>query len=338
MTLTELLAQKPVLLADGATGTNLFDMGLTSGDAPDLWNIDKPDNVRRLHQGFIDAGSDIILTNTFGANARRLMLHGDQERAFEINKAGAEIAREMADAAGRPVVVAGSVGPTGDLFAPLGELTAADATEVFVTQMEGLKAGGADLAWIETMSAKEEMLAAAEAAQRVGLPYVITASFDTAGRTMMGLQPAEFASEMMTGDGISDSERPVAVGGNCGVGASDTLLAILSMTEAAPDAIIVCKANAGIPVVKGENVEYSGSPALMADYAGLAIDAGARIIGGCCGTRPDHLKAMRAVIDAHEKGNRPTLEAIEAACGPLANPPGDANAEKPVRRGRRRRA
>src|SRR6056297_1641906 len=129
LTLTELLAQKPVLLADGATGTNLFDMGLTSGDAPDLWNIDKPDNVRRLHQGFIDAGSDIILTNTFGANARRLMLHGDQERAFEINKAGAEIAREMADAAGRPVVVAGSVGPTGDLFAPLGELTAADATE-----------------------------------------------------------------------------------------------------------------------------------------------------------------------------------------------------------------
>lgn len=338
MTLAELLAERPVLLADGATGTNLFDMGLTSGDAPDMWNLEKPDNIRKLHQSFVDAGSDIILTNTFGSNARRLMLHKAEDQAYELNKAGAELAREIADAAGRPVVVAGSVGPTGDLFAPLGELTAEAAVDVFAVQMEGLKAGGADVAWIETMSASEEMQAAATAARNVGLPYVITASFDTAGRTMMGIKPATFASEMMSGPEINDDERPTAVGGNCGVGASDTLLAILSMTEAEPDAVIVCKANAGIPVVKGEHVHYSGSPELMADYAGLAINAGARIIGGCCGTKPEHLMAMRAAIDAHIQGDRPSLDEIVAACGPLANPPTDKSDNPPPRKGRRRRA
>jgi len=326
-----------VLLADGATGTNLFDMGLTSGDAPDMWNLEKPDNIRKLHQGFVDAGSDIILTNTFGSNSRRLMLHNAQDQAFELNKIGAQIAREIADAAGRPIVVAGSVGPTGDLFAPLGELTAEAAIEVFVTQMEGLKAGGANVAWIETMSAHEEMLAAAEAACRVGLPYVITASFDTAGRTMMGIQPSQFASQLISGPDIADDQRPVAVGGNCGVGASDTLLAILNMTEAEPEAVIVCKANAGIPVVKGEHVHYSGSAELMGQYAGLAIDAGARIIGGCCGTKPEHLRAMRAAIDAHQAGARPTLEQITEVCGPLASPPSANAGNPPARKGRRRR-
>lgn len=338
MTLAELLADRPVLLADGATGTNLFDMGLTSGDAPDLWNLEKPDNVRKLHRGFVDAGSDIILTNTFGANARRLMLHKAEDQAFTINKAGAELAREVADGAGRPVIVAGSVGPTGDLFVPLGELTPEMAVEVFAVQMQGLKAGGADVAWIETMSAREEMLAAAMAARNVGLPYVITASFDTAGRTMMGIKPAGFVTDMMAGEELGDGQRPTAVGGNCGVGASDTLLAILNMSEADPDAVIVCKANAGVPEVKGEHVHYSGSPALMARYAGLAIDAGARIIGGCCGTKPEHLRAMRAAIDNHEKGGRPSLDDIVAACGPLANPPSAAGEEAPARRKRRRRA
>jgi 5-methyltetrahydrofolate--homocysteine methyltransferase len=336
LTLAELLAQKPILLADGATGTNLFDMGLTSGDAPDMWNLEIPDNIRKLHRSFVDAGSDIILTNTFGSNARRLMLHNAQDQVFELNKAGAELAREVADSAGRPIVVAGSVGPTGDLFEPLGELTFDAAVEVFVDQMKGLKAGGVDIAWIETMSAHEEMLAAAEAARRVGLPYVITASFDTAGRTMMGIQPAKFAHDLISGPDL-EGGRPTAVGGNCGVGASDTLNAILMMTEAEPDAVIICKANAGIPVVHGDHVHYSGSPELMAEYAGLAIDAGARIIGGCCGTKPDHLKAMRAAIDTHEKGPRPSLDDIVAACGPLASPPSNAAGAQPARKGRRRR-
>ncbi len=338
MTLAELLAERPVLLADGATGTNLFDMGLTSGDAPELWNAEKPDTIRALHRGFVEAGSDIILTNTFGCNARRLMLHKAEGRVFELNKLGAELAREVADAAGRPVIVAGSVGPTGDLFVPLGELTFDVAVRVFAEQMEGLKAGGADVIWIETMSAAEEMRAAAEAARQVAMPYVVTASFDTAGRTMMGITPGQFANDTTESDGV----KPLAVGGNCGVGASDTLNAILQMTAANPDAVIVCKANAGIPVVHGDHVHYSGSPELMAEYAKLAIDAGARIVGGCCGTRPEHLKAMRAAIDGHEKGARPTLEAIEAACGKLVSPPSevsgrDASGAGSGRRSRRRR-
>lgn len=334
--LAQLLAERGVLLADGATGTNLFEMGLTSGDAPELWNVEKPDNIRRLHQGFVDAGADIILTNTFGCNARRLMLHKAQDRVFELNKAGAEIAGEVARKAGRPVVVAGSVGPTGDLFAPLGELTYEQAVEVFVQQMEGLKAGGADVAWIETMSAREEMLAAAEAARRVGLPYVITASFDTAGRTMMGLTPAGLAVDLVGSDDIPEGSRPLAIGGNCGVGASDTLVAVMAMADACPGAVVVCKANAGIPVVHGEHVHYSGSPELMADYAKLAIDAGARIIGGCCGNSTEHVAAMRKAIDGHRKGARPTLEQIVEACGELVSPPADTG-EQPQRRARRRK-
>jgi methionine synthase I (cobalamin-dependent) len=194
--LATLLASGKTLLADGATGTNLFAMGLTSGDAPELWNIEHPERVRALHQGFVDAGSDIILTNSFGGNARRLMLHGMQDRVREINRLAAQHARAVADKAGRPVVVAGSVGPTGDLFEPLGVLTEAMAIEVFAEQIAGLKEGGADVAWIETMSSLEEIKAAALAAIQVGMPYTFTASFDTAGRTMMGITPAalvEFA-------------------------------------------------------------------------------------------------------------------------------------------------
>src|SRR6185369_10893304 len=178
--LADLLAEKPVLLADGATGTNLFEMGLMSGDPPEIWNIDHPDRIEALHQSFVDAGADIVLTNSFGGNRRRLALHKLDGRVKELNALAAQNARAVADGAGRPVVVAGSVGPTGDLFEPLGPLTEADAVEIFAEQIEGLKAGGADVAWIETMSAPEEMRAAAKAAAKVGMPYTVTASFDTA--------------------------------------------------------------------------------------------------------------------------------------------------------------
>src|SRR5258705_2243215 len=151
--LEHLLTSRPWLLADGATGTNLFDMGLTSGDAPELWNVEQPDRIRRLHQMFVDAGADIILTNTFGCNGRRLMLHKAEARARELNAAAARLARQVADGASRPVVVGGSVGPTGDLLAPLGPLTEDEAVAIFAEQIEGVKGGGADVAWIETMSA-----------------------------------------------------------------------------------------------------------------------------------------------------------------------------------------
>jgi len=329
-----LLAEKGVLLADGATGTNLFAMGLEAGEAPELWNEAHPERVAALHRGFIDAGADIILTNSFGGTRHRLKLHHAQDRVHALNRKAAEIARSVADQAGRKVIVAGSVGPTGELLQPLGALTYEEAVDAFAEQIEGLKAGGAEVAWIETMSAPDEIRAAAEAAIRVGLPYTYTGSFDTAGRTMMGLAPKDIHG---VADGLGDA--PAAVGANCGVGASDTLAALLDMSGAKPEATIVVKGNCGIPEFRGTEIHYSGTPELMADYARLAVDAGARIVGGCCGTSFAHLKAMRDALDAHRKAQRPTVEEIVARIGPLRNKQanqsgGDAAARRERRRER----
>jgi len=331
MRLTDLLAQKPVLLADGATGTNLFEMGLMSGDPPEIWNLEHPDRILALHQSFVDAGADIILTNSFGGNRRRLALHKLDGRVKELNAIAARNARMVADGAGRPVVVAGSVGPTGDLFAPLGPMTEDEAVDVFFEQIEGLKEGGIDVVWIETMSAAEEMRAAAKAAVKAGMPYTVTASFDTAGKTMMGIPPASMTS--VAGD---IDPNPVAVGANCGVGASDLLVSVLQMTEANPGAIVIAKANAGIPQFHGDHIHYSGTPELMADYARLAIDAGARIIGGCCGTSPTHLAAMRQAIDSHTRADRPDTAKVIAEIGPLVAPARVAGGDDETRRARRR--
>jgi 5-methyltetrahydrofolate--homocysteine methyltransferase len=325
-----LLATGRPLLADGATGTNLFAMGLTSGESPELWNETERDKVFSLHRRFVEAGADIILTNSFGANRRRLMLHGLESRVRDLNRRAAEIAREAAERAGNCAVVAGSVGPTGDLLAPLGPLSEAEAVEVFIEQIEGLKEGGADVAWIETMSAPDEMSAAAKAAAAVGMPYTVTASFDTAGKTMMGLAPDALADLM---EGFAPP--PLAFGANCGVGASDLLVSILAITEKRPDAIIIAKANAGIPQWHGAHIHYSGTPALMADYARLAVGSGARVVGGCCGTSPDHLAAMRRALDDRREGARPSEAEIVAALGPLASPPAKAHAGRERERRRR---
>jgi 5-methyltetrahydrofolate--homocysteine methyltransferase len=325
--LETLLAQGRPLLADGATGTNLFEMGLASGETPELWNVNHPDRILALHQSFVDAGADIILTNSFGGNRRRLMLHKLEGRTRELNRIAAEIARSAADRAGRPVVVAGSVGPTGDLLAPLGPLTEDEAFEVFVEQIEGLKEGGADVVWIETMSAPDEIRAAARAAGSLAMPYTVTASFDTAGKTMMGVAPTALAS--LT-DGFDP--KPLAFGANCGVGASDLVMSILAMTAARPDAIVIAKANAGIPQWHGAHIHYSGTPELMADYAGLAVDSGARIVGGCCGSTPAHLAAMRRAIDNHAARARPEQDQIIAALGPLVAPPATTQGQPRSRR------
>ena len=326
--LTDLLSSHRVLLADGATGTNYFLAGLTSGEPPEFWTVDRPEEVVRLHQGFVDAGADIILTNTFGCNPHRLKLHQAQDRTYELAKGAAVLARRVADAAGRPVVVAGSVGPTGELFEPMGALTHADAVASFTEELTGLRDGGADVAWIETMSSIEEVHAAAEAATAVGLPYVVTCSFDTAGRTMMGLMPGALA-EVFSGQPVA----PLAIGANCGVGASDILVTLLEM-RGAPYAL-VSKGNCGIPHFEGTECVYSGTPELMAKYAALAIDAGARIVGGCCGTTPQHLAAMRAAIDRHQAGAAPTTETIVASIGPLTNAaPSAKTSERKSRRTR----
>lgn len=331
--LSRLIEEKGVLLADGATGTNLFNMGLTSGDSPEFWNDTAPEKITKLHQDFIDAGSDIILTNSFGGSRHRLKLHNAQDRVFELNEKAAIIARKVADAAPKKVIVAGSVGPTGELLQPLGELTYDQAVEAFSEQIEGLKAGGVDVIWIETMSAPEEFKAAAQAAIAHDMPYVITASFDTAGRTMMGMAPADMPKQ------VENSPAPLAIGANCGVGATDLMASVLDITASDPKVKVVAKANCGIPVIRGEDVVYTGTPDLMAQYACLAMDAGATIIGGCCGTSCDHLAAMRQALDSHSKSQRPSLETIVESLGPLVNKTASKTEDSgtPARARRRRR-
>ena len=332
--LSDLLAARRVLLADGATGTNYFQMGLESGEPPELWNVEHPERVAALHRAFVDAGADIILTNSFGGTRQRLKLHRAEGRVHELNRLAAGLARSVADAAARPVVVGGSVGPTGELFEPLGALTWDVAVASFTEQIVGLRDGGADVIWIETMSAVDEIRAAATAAAAVGMPYVATASFDTAGRTMMGLLPDALAGVF---EGLPAA--PLAIGANCGVGAPDILVSVLGITSTAIGCAVVSKGNCGVPRFVGTEAVYSGTPELMADYARLAIDAGARIVGGCCGTTPAHLAAMRAAIDSHAAGapaGRPSVETIVERIGPLANAlPGAAVGEGRERRRRR---
>jgi methionine synthase I (cobalamin-dependent) len=327
--LSRLLAERGILIADGATGTNYFEMGLASGEPPESWLTEHPERVADLHRRFVEAGSDIILSNSFGATRYRLKLHGLQDQVVELNRTAARIAREVADASGREIVVAGSMGPTGELFEPLGALTMDAAVAAFTEQARGLAEGGADVAWIETMSAAEELEAAARGAIAAGLPYVFTASFDTAGRTMMGLTPeslGEIAARLPV--------PPLAYGANCGIGPGDLVASILSMSAAAPGDVLVAKGNCGIPTLVGDKVHYGGTPELMADYVQLARDGGARIIGGCCGTSPAHIRAMRHAIDQGGAPPRPTIEAVEVSLGPIARPKDTAGRSRTGRRGR----
>ena len=332
--LSRMLASRDWILADGATGTNLFNMGLSSGEPPELWNVDQPGNVRTLYRSAVEAGSDLFLTNTFGGNAARLKLHNAQGRVRELNRVGAELGREIADKAGRPVVVAGSIGPTGEIFEPMGTMTHALAVEIFHEQAMGLKEGGVDVLWVETMSAPEEYRAAADAALRADMPWCGTMSFDTAGRTMMGTTSAALAELV---------ERlvnpPIAFGANCGVGASDLMRTVLGFAATGTERPIIAKGNAGIPKYHDGHIHYDGTPDLMAEYAVLARDAGVRIIGGCCGTMPQHLRAMRVALESRPKGNRPSLETIQAKLGSFSSASDgtgdDAGAGRRERRGRR---
>jgi len=312
--LTRALHAREWLLIDGATGTNLFEMGLEAGEAPELWNRDAPEKIRALHQGFIEAGSDIILTNSFGGSAYRLKLHGAEGDVHELNRLAAEIARECADAVEREVIVAGSVGPTGEILQPVGALSHADAVAAFEEQIAGLMDGGADVIWAETISSEEELRAVAEAAANRNAPFCVTLSFDTAGRTMMGVTSEGFAA-------LADTlaTTPIAIGANCGVGASDLLRTVLGIAGTEPAPAIIAKGNAGIPKFVAGHIHYDGTPALMANYALLARDAGARLIGGCCGTTPAHLQAMRAALESRRRSPTPDLATIAATLGPFSS-------------------
>ena len=324
--LQTMIANRNWILADGATGTNLFNMGLSSGDAPELWNITNSKKVKALYKAVVDAGSDLFLTNSFGGNRSRLKLHAAENRALELSRISAEIGREVADTSGRQVIVAGSVGPTGEIMEPMGLLSYSIAVEIFHEQAEGLKEGGADVAWLETISSADEYRAAAEAFALADIHWVGTMSFDTAGRTMMGLTAPDMVQLL-----AKIPNKPIAFGANCGVGASDLLRTVLGFSATCTKVPIVAKGNAGIPKYHDGHIHYDGTPELMANYATLARDCGATIVGGCCGTTPDHLRAMRAALEIHVPQERPSLEKIKKVLGTFSSESDGTDGNAPTR-------
>jgi 5-methyltetrahydrofolate--homocysteine methyltransferase len=286
----ELLASGRPIVADGAMGTSLMAAGLEAGEVPETWVVrpDRRGQVRRIHEAYVDAGARIVLTNSFGASPIRLRIHDLQDRAAELNQAAAELARE---AVGDDAAVAGSMGPVGEFIAPLGILTPEEAAEAFAIQAAALAAGGVDVLWIETMADPAEVRAAVAGARRGApdLPIVTTMTFDSHGRTMMGTWPKD-AAPILAELGV------VALGANCGTGPAEIENAIEAMHAAAPGAVLVAKGNAGVPRFEGVTTVYDMTPADAAAHARRALALGARIVGGCCGTTPDHIREIAAVV------------------------------------------
>lgn len=282
------LQDHAVLIADGATGTMLQRAGLPVGAAPEYWNLENPDGVRDLYRGYVEAGADIILTNTFGGSRIRLAREDLDTQVADINRAAAKLAREIA---GEAVLVAGDIGPTGVMLAPLGTLSYADAVAAFAEQAAALAAGGVDVILIETMSDLNEMQAAiAGVRQSTPLPIMATMSFDTKGRTMMGVKP-EKAAKMLDKLGVA------VIGANCGRTLTETLAAVLKMRAAVPDAILMAKPNAGLPHITDGDLVYDVTPEIMAEYAQRFVtEAGVKIFGGCCGSTPAHIAAIAQAL------------------------------------------
>lgn len=292
-----LLHERGYILADGATGTMLFAAGLEHGDSPELWNVEHPDRVAAIARGYLEAGSQLLLTNTFGGTRLRMAMHGLQDRVRELNLAAVHLLRQEVAASGRKALVAGDIGPSGQVLLPYGELSYEQALEAFHEQAAALVEGGVDVIWIETMSALEEMQAAVEAVRKVSrdIPILTTMTFDTRGRTMMGVTPQAAISALAP-------LGAAAIGGNCGNGPDEIIAVVEKMHATMPDALLVAKANAGIPeLVKGQPV-YRATPDDMAAYANQVFDAGARIIGACCGSTPAHIKAIHEALQARVPG------------------------------------
>ena len=266
---------------------SLITAGLPSGMAPERWNLENPDAIRALHRGYVEAGSDLILTNTFGGSRLRLEMEDLGDRTHEINLAAARLAREVA---GDEVLVLGDVGPTGQLMEPMGTLSYDAAVDVFAEQAAALAEGGVDAILIETMSDLNEAKAAIEGARRAtDLPILATMSFDTHGRTMMGVKPEDAAKELWA-MGVD------AVGANCGRTLTENLEAIQQMRAALPEATLMAKPNAGLPHMEGTDSVYDVTPEIMADYAQQFAALDVKIFGGCCGSTPDHIQAASRVL------------------------------------------
>ena len=287
------LSAGEILVADGATATNYQQMGMTIGVAPEEWVFDQPDKVLGLHRAFIAAGSDIILTDTFGATSPRLRESPYARRTTDLNRRAVALAREAAST--RPgVLVAGSMGPTGMLMEPFGELTPAAAADAYAEQASALADGGVDLLLLETFFALEEALASIEGVRRASaLPIVVSFSFDQGTRTMMGVSPTRVV-EAIAPLGVA------AVGANCGRSLEDMERVVHEFAALHAGIPLWIKPNAGLPRMVGDIARYDMGPAEMAEYARRFIDAGARIVGGCCGSSPEHVAAIAAVARSRE--------------------------------------
>ena len=283
--------EKGILISDGAMGTMLQGKGLTDGGAPELWNVDNPTAIEDVLEEYAAAGANLITTNTFGGTRGRLQMHGLEDRLFELNKAGAEIARKVADR--HPgCYVMGDVGPSGELMEPMGTMTIDEAKALFADQIKALVAGGVDAILIETMSDLQEVEAAVKAAKEVApeLPVIVTFSFDTNMRTMMGVKP-EIAVKTLAAEGVR------IIGANCGRGVDEMRIIAKELTGARPDGVfIITQSNAGLPKLVGDEFIYDGTPEEMAKYAKDMKDLGVNVIGSCCGSSPAHTKAMAATI------------------------------------------
>jgi 5-methyltetrahydrofolate--homocysteine methyltransferase len=280
------LSAGEVLLSDGATGTLLQSLGLPPGQSPETWVLDQPDRIRAFYRGYVEAGSDIILSCTFGGTRFRLANHQLADRVVEVNRTAAELAREVT---GSEVFVAGDMGPTGQLLQPLGTLTAEEVADAYAEQATGLVKGGVDFLLIETMSDLGEAQAAIEGIRRItDLPVVCTFSFDTHGRTMMGLKPEAVVQQI--------GPLVEGIGANCGRDPAEFPLFMQAMHAAAPDALLWAKPNAGLPKMIDNEAVYDATPAYMAEIARELCRAGAQVIGGCCGTTPEHIATMGSAL------------------------------------------
>jgi 5-methyltetrahydrofolate--homocysteine methyltransferase len=290
-TIQSLLEMSPYILADGAMGTMLFAAGLEHGGSPELWNVEHPEKIAEVHRGYVEAGARLLLTNTFGGTRHRLLLHDMQDRVAELNRAAVKILRQVVDDSGAAALVAGDIGPSGGVLLPYGTMTFEEAKDGFAEQAAALVEGGVDLIWIETMADLEEVRAAVEGVRSVSADILIVTAmtFDTHGRTMMGVTPEKAATTL-------GSFGAVAFGGNCGNGVEEIITVVEKMHKVAPEAILVAKANAGIPKLVGGRPVYQATPADMADYAVKAYKAGARIIGACCGSTPAHIQAIAGAL------------------------------------------
>jgi 5-methyltetrahydrofolate--homocysteine methyltransferase len=288
MSFIEELHSGSILIADGATGTILQAAGLPSGTIPEVWNVEEPAKIESMHRGYLDAGTRIVLSNTFGGNRLKLSRSGKGQEVEKLNRAGAEIARRVADE--YSAFVGGDMGPTGELMTPMGPLTPEAAREAYAEQASALASAGVDLLVIETMSDLSEAQAAIEGAHdATDLPVVCTMSFDTRGRTMMGVKPEQMMSALWP-------LSLAAIGANCGKSLQENLQALTALRDANPDAVLWIKANAGLPRLDGDDVVYDTTPAEFAEYALKFAEAGAKVIGGCCGSTPAHIAAVAAAL------------------------------------------